>query len=86
MKALWELLTPANDVHAVREFYDNMETYIRGLKSVGKTEEGYGDLLVPIIFDTLPGKMKTKISRDHRDHSWTLPQLKDAIYKKLIAI
>ena len=36
-------------------FYEKIETYVRGLESVGQTENTYGPLLVPIILKKLPG-------------------------------
>ena len=53
------------------------------------TREGgkrlYGDLLVSVIFDKLPNLMKTQINREHGDRCWTLPELKDSIYKEIEA-
>ncbi len=86
MKALWDLPSPADEANAIRAFYDNMETYIRGLKSLGKTEDTYGDLLVPVIFEKLPPHIKTQITRDHGDRAWSLSELKTAIYKEMQAL
>ena len=85
MKALWELPKPKQDMNSLREFHDKMQSYIRGLKSLGKTEDSYGDLLVPIIFEKLPTNIKTQISRDHGDCAWTLPQLTAGILKEIQA-
>jgi len=35
-------------------FYDSIESHIRGLRSLGKSEHSYGNLLVQIIMDKLP--------------------------------
>jgi len=51
MKALWELPRPNINIENIKDFYDNTESYIRGLRSLGKTEDAYGGLLVPIIFE-----------------------------------
>ena len=85
MKALWELPKPTDSIASVKDFYDSLETYIRGLKSLGKTEDSYGDLLIPIILEKLPGSLKTHISRTHGDKAWTLPELKEAVYKEIQA-
>jgi hypothetical protein len=85
MKALWELPKPSDNLANLKEFYDNLETYIRGLRSLGKTEDSYGDLLIPIIFDKLPPQLKTQISRDHGDKAWTLNELREAIEKEIQA-
>ena len=85
VKALWELPKPTDSIASVKDFYDSLETYIRGLKSLGKMEESYGDLLIPIILEKLPGSLKTHISRTHGDKAWTLPELKEAVYKEIQA-
>ena len=60
MKALWELQKPCDNVLSVKDFYDNMKSYICGLRSLGKTEDAHGDLLVPVIFEKLPFRIKRK--------------------------
>ena len=56
MQALVQLPAPTNSLHTLRQFYDKMETFIRGLESLGQDQTTYGGLLVPIILDKLPGK------------------------------
>ena len=79
MKALWELPKPDDSVDSLHEFYDSLESYVRGLHALGKTEETYGELLVPIIFEKLPGNVITQISRDHGDTSWSIKELRQAL-------
>ena len=85
MKAMWELPKPNTTMNSLKEFHDRMESYIRGLHSLGKTEDSYGDLLVPIIFEKLPGRVKTQITREHGDSAWTLGESKAALYKEIQA-
>ncbi|XP_070577615.1 uncharacterized protein [Ptychodera flava] len=64
------VIVEADDYHSankqsLREFYDATETYIRGLQSLGKDESSYGDLLVPIIMEKLPSRIRELITRDH---------------------
>ena len=54
MKALWQLPDAMYNLDSVKEFYDNLETYIRGLEALGKCEDNYGDLLIPIILEKYP--------------------------------
>ena len=61
----------------------NMEMYVKGLRSLGKAENVYGNLLVSVIFDKLPNRMKTQISHEHSDRDWTLPELRDSIYQEI---
>jgi hypothetical protein len=85
MKALWELPKPTNNIDSIRVFYDDLESYIRGLRSLGKTEDSYGDLLVPIVFEKLPGHIKQHISREHGDTAWTIQELKASLYREIQA-
>ena len=85
MKALLELPKPVDTISSLQDFYDKSETYIRSLRSLGKTEDAYGDLLVPIIFEKLSNRFRTQISREHGDVAWTLSELRDAIYHEIQA-
>ena len=57
-QALIELPGPTNSLSSLREFYDTTESHIRSLSALGKAEDSYGSLLVPIIRGKLPGKIK----------------------------
>jgi len=50
MKALWNLPVPSNTTSSLRELYDTIECHIRGLESLGKKKDSYGNLLVSLIF------------------------------------
>jgi len=41
MKALWELPRTNVNIESIKDFYDNTESDIRGLRSLGKTEDAY---------------------------------------------
>ena len=53
MQDLLDLPSPSESVNALRRFFDRMETHIRGLEALGKTQDTFGDLLVPIILSKL---------------------------------
>ena len=46
MKALLEINTPANCLSCLQLFYDIIESYIRGLAALGKSEDSYGAMLL----------------------------------------
>ena len=54
MRALRDMPSPLNSLTSLRIFYDSVESHIRGLASLGKSETSYGELLVPVILDKLP--------------------------------
>ena len=49
MQAFVNIQWPTNTVQILREFYDQTETYVRGLESLGQTEDSYDGLLVPVM-------------------------------------
>ena len=62
MEALLNLSSPTDHLSSLRLFYDSVETHIRGLESLGKKTETYGDILVPII-QKLPHGIKEESSK-----------------------
>ena len=55
---LLDLPNPTESAVNLRMFYDHMENHVRSLDALGKTQDTYGDLLVPIITSKLPIIMK----------------------------
>ena len=86
IKALWELPKPSGELVSLRTFFDRMQGYIRDLDALGKKEDSYGDLLVPIIQEKLPGNVRKLIARDHGNREWTLADLRHCISKELDAM
>ena len=86
MRALWELEKPCEDLISLRTFYDSLESYIRGLKALGKDEVSYGELLVPMVLDKLPSSVRKQLARDHGNNEWTLQDLKNALKREIEAM
>ena len=83
MQALLDIPPPLNTVDSIRIYYDKMETYVRGLESLGQTDDTYGSLLVPIILNKLPGEIRKNLAREHRSTNWILRDLRRAIWDEL---
>ena len=58
MQALLEMPNPTSNLTSLQAFYDLIETHTRGLSSLGKAKETYGDLLIPIILGKLPMEVR----------------------------
>ncbi|XP_071125007.1 uncharacterized protein [Mytilus edulis] len=58
IQALLEIPSPRNHLVSLRQFYDQMETYVRVLESLGQSQDSYGTLLVPIILKNYQEKLK----------------------------
>ena len=75
MQALLEIPPPSEHLDSFRSFYDILETHIRGLACLGKSQESYGDLLIPIVLGKLPTEFRKNLAREHGTLDWTIDQL-----------
>jgi len=55
-------------------------------KSLGQSDETYGDLLVPIIRDKLSAAVRQAMTRARKDGRWKLHELWRAIEKEISVI
>jgi hypothetical protein len=85
MQCLLDLPRPYSDINSLRNFQEKMESYIRGLQSLGQGQDSYGNLLVPVVLEKLPAEIKRNMTRDHGNSNWQLLELRQAL-KKEIAI
>ena len=83
MEALLNLPSPTDHLSSLRLFYDSVETHIRGLESLGKKTETYGDILVPIIQKKLPYGIKRNLARQNGNKEWQLDNLRKAILDEI---
>ena len=60
--------------------------HIRSLTSLGKPEDSYVALLVPIILGKLPAKIKQNLARAHGKQEWTIIDLQAALLNKLYVL
>ena len=56
----------------LRYMYDQICVQMRGLESLGITNESYGQLLIPIIMSKMPSDMRLQISRSTKKKYGTL--------------
>ncbi|XP_053406422.1 uncharacterized protein LOC123546015 [Mercenaria mercenaria] len=83
MKALLDMPAPTYSFAGLRHFYDNTEIYIRGLESLGQTEDTYGSLLVPVILNKLPAEIRKSMTREHGSSTWNLSDIRKCLLKEL---
>ncbi|XP_071170914.1 uncharacterized protein [Mytilus edulis] len=83
MKALMNLPAPTNDAFSLRCYGDKLESYVRGLESLGQTPEMYGSLLVPVVLDKLPIDIRKSIAREHGRDNLILQNLRKSITKEI---
>ena len=83
MQAFLEIPAPSNTLASLRIFYDTVESHIWGLSSLGKSEQSYGDLLIPILMGKLSTDIQRNLPREHSNSAWNLPDLMAAILKEI---
>ena len=83
MKALMELPSPTNELHSLRNYGDRLESYVRGLESLGQTQDMYGALLVPVINSKLPAEIRRNIAREHGSDNINLSNLRKVLVKEI---
>lgn len=83
MRALYNLQKPETNLKSLRNFYDLVEAYGRGLDSLGKTPDSYGDILVCILMDKLPSDVRKSVARRHDKDEFSLEELQKALKAEL---
>ncbi|XP_071176551.1 uncharacterized protein [Mytilus edulis] len=83
MLELIDITSPRYTLFNLRHFYDNIEIYIRGLESLGQTDESYGALLVPIILNKLPGEIRKNLARQFGSTNIRLADLRKGIFNEI---
>ena len=83
MQHLLNLRSPTPGLNGLKVFYDTAESYIRGLETMGKPQESYGSMLVPIMLGKLPGNVRQNITCDHGNDKWDLYSLREALRREI---
>ena len=69
------VIKSVNDVQRLRKPYAKVESNLRNLKTLDVHPSTYGDLLVPLINEKLPNKLRFLISRKFEKEWWLLSDL-----------
>ena len=77
------LTGPNNSLASLQLFHDSTKSHMSSLSSLGKNNNSYGMLLVPIILGKLPTEIKKNLARDHENREWTIDDLQSAILKEI---
>ena len=89
MDALIKLpkVTKSGDTKGIRKLYDEIESNIRSLKSLGVSHDSFGCLLVPILLDKLPAAMNLHLSRkfDRLTDVWEVDKILKELKRELEA-
>ena len=73
----------ASDIKRVRMVYDKIEIKICCLQALGIKAESYGSLLIPVVIEKIPKKLRLIISRKMKSDTWDVNELIEAIKEEL---
>lgn len=85
VQAILDLEAPSMDPVSLMTFYDQIETYIRGLATLGKNEEHIGEFILPIVKRKLPPSIKTQIRRQTKTFN-SFKKFRQALFDEIQAI
>ena len=75
----------SNNVVVLRKMYDQVESSIRNLKSLGIDPGSYGALLVPLLNEKLPTEFRVIIARKFVNDVWDLEEMLKCFKEELQA-
>ena len=76
---------PQHNSKTLRHLFDQVESHMRGLRSLGVPPETYDSLLSSILVNKLPPELHLIISRDVKDKEWDLSGLMKVMECKIDA-
>ena len=74
-----EPVTSSHNLSALRHLFDQVESHVRGLRSLGITADTYGSLLLPLLTKKLPAELRLIISRKVPEDDWKLDKVMAAL-------
>lgn len=80
-----EAITSEQNVRGLRRLYDDVESHIRSLKSLGVAPESYGALLSPVLLNKLPPELRLIVSRKIPDSTLDVDSLLKIVEEELLA-
>ena len=64
-----------HNLKGLRHLFDQVESYVRGLKSLGVPPESYGSLMSYVLMNKLPSEFSLIINRDVKGDEWDINTL-----------
>ena len=70
---------PNDKVTQLRYIYDKINVHVRGLESLGMSQESYGGLLIPIIMQRMPSEITIQVARKVTEDIWPIKEILEII-------
>ena len=83
MHAMLNLPAPSNMYASLRSLYDQLESSIRSLETLGEAQEKYGSLRVPVVLSKLPNDKRKHLARENGSDMWILSDVRRVLHKEL---
>ena len=71
-----------DDIHGLRKFYDDIESNIRNLSSLGIEASTHGTLIATLISEKLPQEIKLTVAGNVKE-TWDLTKILDRVNQEL---
>ena len=71
-----------NNIHGLRKFYDDIQSNIRSLSSLGIETSTHGTLIPTLILEKLPQEIKLIVARNVKE-TWDLTKILDIVNQEL---
>ena len=75
-----------NDLKYLRELYNNIDTQVRSLKSLGMDPDSYGPMLIPVVMSKLPENLKLNITRQFGQDLWDIKLILESFKNELAVL
>ena len=75
----------SRELNKLRGLYDNIEKYIRNLKSLGINSSAYGPVLIPSILQKLPSDIRLTVTKRTSGDDWDFDAVLQAFHQELSA-
>ena len=75
-----------NDLKYLRQLYNNIDSQVRSLTSLGVDSDSYGPMLIPVVMSKLPENLKLNITRQFGQDLWDIKLILKCFKKKLAVL
>ena len=75
----------SNNVECLRLFYDQVETSVQNLKTLGVEISTYDSLLIPLLTEKLSNDLRLRIARKFNNDVWELSEILNLVNNDLEA-
>ena len=72
-----------NDLKCLRQLYNNIDTQVPSLTSLGMDPGSYGPMLIPVVMSKLPENLKLTITRQFGQDLWDIKLILEYFKKEL---